>query len=453
MQFYNISDTDGTMMSNALVHGDSITNDSYYALTTYDSALLSSWKGMGIRSNDGAEFQINGFFYSNWGDGQLLITVEGYRDGLNVANTSFLADEMVNGFISKTVALDSTFDNVDTVLLYSNSTSWHGINDIVIEKAAPTVTTNAASGITSSGAGLIATVNDNGTTTTVSFDYGTTMSYGSNAAATTGGTVSEGAGSTSATVMLAGLTPNTTYHYRVKAQNDGGISYGSDETFTTSVLSDTTAPTLSGVGGSSVTQTTANVSAMSDEDATMYYVITTSSTSPSVTQVIAGQNNSGTLAVKSGSGPATANTAKDFNVTGLTAGTQYYVYFVAKDSSNNESSVGNTNFTTTAAQAAPRASGVSIMGTAQVGQTLTGGYAYSDVNSDVEGTSGFKWYRSDDASGTNKTAISGATSSTYALQAADLGKYLSFEMTPVAQTGTATGTAVESSMTSAVERR
>lgn len=101
-------------------------------------------------------------------------------------------------------------------------------------------------------------------------------------------------------------------------------------------------------------------------------------------------------------------------------------------------------------QFAPQASHVSVTGTAQVGSPLTGSYTYSDANSDTEGTSLFKWYRSDDAMGANKTAISGATSTSYTLRSADLGKYISFEVTPIANTGTTTGLAAESLLTSAV---
>ncbi|MBF8983337.1 hypothetical protein IZY60_07290, partial [Lutibacter sp. B2] len=101
-------------------------------------------------------------------------------------------------------------------------------------------------------------------------------------------------------------------------------------------------------------------------------------------------------------------------------------------------------------QVAPTATVQSITGTTQVGQTLTGHYTYSDVNSDAEGTSTYKWYRSDDASGTNKAAIAGATAITYVLQAADIEKYISFEVTPVASTGTTTGDPVESAKTGAI---
>ena len=152
------------------------------------------------------------------------------------------------------------------------------------------------------------------------------------------------------------ITPSGTITYTPTVGYAGSDSFTvqvSDGTATatrtiTVTVSDITAPTLSDAGSSSVTQTTATVSATSNEAASMYYVITTSSIAPTNTQVMGGQDHTGSAATKSGNGAATATVAKDFSVAGLTAGTQYYVYFVAKDSSNNASSVGNTNFTTTA---------------------------------------------------------------------------------------------------------
>ncbi len=102
------------------------------------------------------------------------------------------------------------------------------------------------------------------------------------------------------------------------------------------------------------------------------------------------------------------------------------------------------------AEAAPTATGPAITGTLQVGETLTGSYDYSDINGDFEGASTFKWYRADDSVGSSKTAIAGATAKTYVLQPSDLGKYISFEVTPIAATGIAQGTTVESAWTGAV---
>ncbi|MAC85054.1 MAG: hypothetical protein CL624_13070 [Arcobacter sp.] len=93
---------------------------------------------------------------------------------------------------------------------------------------------------------------------------------------------------------------------------------------------------------------------------------------------------------------------------------------------------------------APTATDVNFTGTLEVGQELTGAYTYSDANSHTESGTTFKWYVSDDTNGTNKTAINGATSSTYTLTSSEVGKYISFEVTP--NDGTDAGTTVESSI-------
>jgi hypothetical protein len=111
--------------------------------------------------------------------------------------------------------------------------------------------------------------------------------------------------------------------------------------------------------------------------------------------------------------------------------------------SNAATSTGSSN-------SAPVASSVAFTGTQTEGQTLTGTYTYSDVDSDAEGSSMKQWYRSDDIEGTGRTAISGATNSTYVLQTADVGKYIQFAVTPVAATGTTTGTKVYSSYSGAI---
>jgi hypothetical protein len=93
--------------------------------------------------------------------------------------------------------------------------------------------------------------------------------------------------------------------------------------------------------------------------------------------------------------------------------------------------------------AAPTASAVSISGTTQAGQLLTGSYTYADANGDPQGTSTFRWLR-------NGVAIVGATASTYTLVAADVGNPITFEVTPVSTVAPTTGTAVASAATAAV---
>jgi hypothetical protein len=91
---------------------------------------------------------------------------------------------------------------------------------------------------------------------------------------------------------------------------------------------------------------------------------------------------------------------------------------------------------------APVASAVSIVGNLNVGDTLNGHYTYSDVDSDAEGASTFRWLRD----GT----LPLATAQTYVLVASDVGHSVTFEVTPVAATGILSGTAVTSAGVSAI---
>jgi adhesin HecA-like repeat protein len=92
----------------------------------------------------------------------------------------------------------------------------------------PTVTTNAASDMGDDAATLNGTLDALGTASSVdvSFEWGTTTTYGSE---TTPQTMTS-AGAFSA--ALSGLNPGTTYHFRAKAVGDG-TSYGSDMSFVT----------------------------------------------------------------------------------------------------------------------------------------------------------------------------------------------------------------------------
>jgi uncharacterized protein (TIGR02145 family) len=97
----------------------------------------------------------------------------------------------------------------------------------------PTAITEAGTTLTNTTATLNGTVNATNLSTTVTFEYGTTLSYGSTKTGTpnpvTGGT------STSVNAGIIGLKSGLIYHYRVKAENTAGITYGDDITFTTTV--------------------------------------------------------------------------------------------------------------------------------------------------------------------------------------------------------------------------
>jgi trimeric autotransporter adhesin len=98
----------------------------------------------------------------------------------------------------------------------------------------PTVTTLQASSISGTTVTLNGTVNANGTTASVSFDFGLTTAYGSSATATP--STATGSSNTSVYAVISGLIPNTTYHYRVTATNSNGTANGADSTFKTSIV-------------------------------------------------------------------------------------------------------------------------------------------------------------------------------------------------------------------------
>ena len=104
-------------------------------------------------------------------------------------------------------------------------------NFLVYTAQSPVTLTLVATDVTISGAKLNGTVNPNSLRTTVTFEYGTTITYGSTAVATQSPVT--GSTSVNAEIVISGLLPGTTYHFRIKSQNSLGTVTGSDMTFTT----------------------------------------------------------------------------------------------------------------------------------------------------------------------------------------------------------------------------
>jgi alpha-tubulin suppressor-like RCC1 family protein len=124
-----------------------------------------------------------------------------------------------------------------TVIAYQPGDSFWQATDIsaqtvtAVAPAAPGATTLAATLITGTGATFNGTIDANNASTTVTFEYGTTMSYGSNMAAINSPVT--GDVSTGVSAATTGLVPGTTYHFRVSGTNSVGSNNGSDVTFTT----------------------------------------------------------------------------------------------------------------------------------------------------------------------------------------------------------------------------
>ena len=98
------------------------------------------------------------------------------------------------------------------------------------EAAPPVVVTGDATSVTKTTADLSGSVNPNLRATSHHFEYGRTSAYGTSTSSD-----STGAGdvAVAAVTSLSGLTPATTYHYRLVASNADGTTTGEDRTFTT----------------------------------------------------------------------------------------------------------------------------------------------------------------------------------------------------------------------------
>ncbi|MBX9808135.1 MAG: cadherin repeat domain-containing protein, partial [Flavobacteriaceae bacterium] len=159
IQVYNISNSNGTLLpalswQNYTFMGSSST--SYTGLTNENHA---GSKGMAIKSANGSEFRLNQFIYYNWVEASSFTnTVKGYRDGSEVASTTF--DGFDSDYTPKTITLTSAFQNVDEVRFYITAGGYlndqaatnHSINSIQVSSpvgASNTAPTNIALSATS----------------------------------------------------------------------------------------------------------------------------------------------------------------------------------------------------------------------------------------------------------------------------------------------------------------
>ena len=119
----------------------------------------------------------------------------------------------------------------------------------------PVVSAPSAADLTPAAATLSSEVNPDFGPTVYRFEWGTSSSYGS---ATAFSEESIGADGTDHEVStrISGLTPATTYHFRVDALNFSGLTEGPDQTFNT-----TDVPVIDATSSSALTQTTATLGA------------------------------------------------------------------------------------------------------------------------------------------------------------------------------------------------
>jgi hypothetical protein len=107
---------------------------------------------------------------------------------------------------------------------------------IATAPAPPDVVTNAATAVTSTTATLNGSINPLGQGSTYQFQLGPDANYGFTEVIQSAGS---GTNPTPVSLMLVGLHPATTYHFRIMGGNSAGTATATDMTFTTAPLTDT----------------------------------------------------------------------------------------------------------------------------------------------------------------------------------------------------------------------
>ena len=142
--------------------------------------------------------------------------ISGYLYNLNPNTTYYY----------RAVAQNSYGTTYGSIMSFTTQSS--GYNGVT--GSAPYVSTNSASSISQNNATVQGSVNPNNSNTNAWFEYGTTQSFGSTIGYQTVGANNY---ATNVSGYLSNLSPNTTYYYRVVAQNSYGTTYGSAMSFTT----------------------------------------------------------------------------------------------------------------------------------------------------------------------------------------------------------------------------
>lgn len=180
----------------------------------------------------------------------------------------------------------------------------------------PSATTQLPSDVTINAATMNATVNPNSLNTTLVFEWGKTTTYTDSIVAS-----SSLAGSSSVNVSknITGILPGTLYHFRVKARNSKGTTYGNDLSFITlgSLATITTKP------ATNIKSSRASVSAIVNPNLLNTTIVFRwgKTTSNYTDSLVAYQNP------VSGNNPVTVNA----DLTGLTISTNYYYRAYAKN--------------------------------------------------------------------------------------------------------------------------
>jgi hypothetical protein len=143
------------------------------------------------------------------------------------------ADGTVGAFDTDQVAYTPTpgFRGTDTFTVEASGPGGTANEEVSIDVGAPTVTTDPAQDVTSTGATLEGTITENGSSIDDAvFEYGTSTSYGSYSSVDR--SVPTSADPVPISASVTNLTPGVTYHYQLIVDANGAQIDGGDMTFT-----------------------------------------------------------------------------------------------------------------------------------------------------------------------------------------------------------------------------
>jgi hypothetical protein len=200
----------------------------------------------------------------------------------------------------------------------------------------PVVATTPALTVTNNAANLQGTIDANGTSANAFFDYGLTLAYGSSVAATPASVT--GFGNTTIEYNATGLTPNTLYNYRARA--NAGI-FGVNRTFVTLA----SVPGAISFGAPTSTSILITSLAVNGNPASTEFAISSPTFAGNYLQF------NGTF------GPIpfyqTAANWANTTISGLTSSTAYALEAVAQNSEGTSTAFGPTTTSTTLSCASP----------------------------------------------------------------------------------------------------
>jgi hypothetical protein len=115
-----------------------------------------------------------------------------------------------------------------------NGVNYGVIRVLEMPPAVEALSTGPAQAITTKTATLQGSLTPNGVDAHYYFEWGLSTAYGSQSPKAPGTDAGTGAVAVAAETALEGLSPNTTYHFRLVGSNEFGFTYGEDAHFTTS---------------------------------------------------------------------------------------------------------------------------------------------------------------------------------------------------------------------------